>query len=148
MQGGEENGGEEESDLPESLSEDEEDEEREYSKREQEALACARKIKEYCAGLTVREAFWQIRFLFAAIFLPALHQQQFGYIINFAVLPAPYKILCGDIVILLRTMSGWAEVFAKVLTEQGIPAVSDTQGGYFNVPEIKWLLNYLRILDP
>ncbi len=122
VQGGEENGGEEESDLPESLSEDEEDEEREYSKREQEALACARKIKEYCAGLTVQAK-----------------DEKDGLMLR----PCRY----GDIVILLRTMSGWAEVFAKVLTEQGIPAVSDTQGGYFNVPEIKWLLNYLRILD-
>ncbi|MDE7326222.1 MAG: helicase-exonuclease AddAB subunit AddA, partial [Lachnospiraceae bacterium] len=109
-------------DLTESLSEDGEDEEREYSKREQEALACARKIKEYCAGLTIQTK-----------------DEKNDVLLR----PCRY----GDIVVLLRTMSGWAEVFAKVLTEQGIPAVSDTQGGYFNVPEIKWLLNYLRILD-
>ncbi len=111
-----------EEDAAESLSEDEENEEREYSKREQEALACAGKIKEYLAGLTVQ----------------GKNERN-----ELCLRPCRY----GDIVILLRTMSGWAEVFAKVLTEQGIPAVSDTQSGYFNVPEIKWLLNYLRILD-
>ncbi len=106
----------------ESLSEDEENEEREYSKREKEAFACVQKIKEYRKKLMV---------------------QGKDEANNPVLRPCRY----GDIVILLRTVSGFAEVFTKVLTEQGIPAISDTQSGYFNVPEIKWLLNYLRILD-
>lgn len=113
---------EEDEDETESLSEDEENEEREYSKREKEALACVQKIKEYRAGLMVQGK-------------------------DEANTPVLRPCRYGDIVILLRTMSGFAEVFTKVLTEQGIPAISDTQSGYFNVPEIKWLLNYLRILD-
>ncbi len=108
-------------DGPESLLSGEEGEEREYSKREKEALACAAKIKEYRAGLTVQDGRGE----------------------GASLRPCRY----GDIVVLLRTMSGWAETFTKVLAEQGIPAVCDTQSGYFNVPEIKWMLNYLRILD-
>ncbi len=53
----------------------------------------------------------------------------------------------SDIVILLRTMSGWSEVYTKVLAAQGIPVIAETQSGYFDVLEIKWLLNYLRITD-
>lgn len=57
--------------------------------------------------------------------------------------PAGY----GDIVILLRTMSGWAEVFTKVLNDNGIPAIADQQSGYFDAPEVKLILDYLRIID-
>lgn len=111
----------------ESLENDEENEEREYSEREKEALLCAERIKKLCKDFAVQE---QVK---------AVDGGKPEYVLR----PCRY----GDIVILLRTMSGWAEIFAKVLSEQGIPAVSDTQSGYFNVPEIKWLLNYLRILD-
>ena len=53
----------------------------------------------------------------------------------------------GDIVILLRTMSGWSEAFLEVLTEQGIPAYADTGAGYFKTFEIGKTLDFLRILD-
>lgn len=53
----------------------------------------------------------------------------------------------GDIVILLRTMSGWSETFLEVFHEQGIPAYADTGSGYFKTFEIKKTLNFLRILD-
>ncbi len=52
-----------------------------------------------------------------------------------------------DIVILLRTMAGWSETFTEVLKQEGIPAYSDTQTGYFQTLEVKTVLNYLRILD-
>ena len=57
--------------------------------------------------------------------------------------PAEYR----DIVILLRTMSGWSEVFAETFGALGIPAYADTQTGYFQTVEIKTMLNLLRILD-
>lgn len=57
--------------------------------------------------------------------------------------PAGY----GDIVILLRTMSGWSDVFTRVLNDNGIPAVADLQSGYFDAPEVKLILDYLRIID-
>ena len=53
----------------------------------------------------------------------------------------------GDMVILLRTMSGWSEQFAEVLAEQGIPAYADTSAGYFKTFEIRKTLDFLRILD-
>lgn len=53
----------------------------------------------------------------------------------------------GDIVILLRTMSGWSEVFTETLLSQGISAYSDTQSGYFSTLEVKTMLNYLIVLD-
>ena len=53
----------------------------------------------------------------------------------------------GDIVILLRTMSGWSETFVRVLQEEGIPASAQSREGYFQTVEVETLLAYLRILD-
>ena len=53
----------------------------------------------------------------------------------------------SDCVILLRTMSGWAETFGQVLTGMGIPAYSTSKTGYFSAQEVLTLLNYLRICD-
>lgn len=53
----------------------------------------------------------------------------------------------SDIVILLRTVSGWSEDFVTILTGEGIPTVSDTQSGYFSAIEVKTVLNMLHIID-
>ena len=53
----------------------------------------------------------------------------------------------SDIVILLRTVSGWSEDFVTVLTGEGIPTVSDTQSGYFSAIEVKTVLNMLHVID-
>ncbi|WP_455714019.1 helicase-exonuclease AddAB subunit AddA [Anaerosporobacter sp.] len=53
----------------------------------------------------------------------------------------------SDIVILLRTMSGWSQTFADTLMAMGIPAFSDTQTGYFSTIEIRTILNMLRVID-
>ncbi|MDR0949809.1 MAG: helicase-exonuclease AddAB subunit AddA, partial [Lachnospiraceae bacterium] len=52
-----------------------------------------------------------------------------------------------DIVILLRTTSGWDEEFAKVLEAEGIPAYVTAKTGYFSAMEVKELLQFLRVLD-
>ncbi|MCD8023543.1 MAG: hypothetical protein LUF30_11440, partial [Lachnospiraceae bacterium] len=57
--------------------------------------------------------------------------------------PARY----GDIVILLRTVSGWAEVFGEVLADMGIPCFTGSQKGYFSAAEVRVVLSYLQILD-
>lgn len=57
------------------------------------------------------------------------------------------RATCGDVVILLRTMSGWSDVFVRVLNDNGIPAVADLQSGYFDAPEVKLMLDYLHIID-
>ena len=53
----------------------------------------------------------------------------------------------SDIVILLRTVSGWSEDFVTILTGEGIPTVSDTQSGYFSAIEVKTVLNMLHVID-
>ena len=52
-----------------------------------------------------------------------------------------------DIVILLRTVSGWDEVFKKVLEQEGIPVHVTSRTGYFAASEVQELLHFLRILD-
>ena len=56
---------------------------------------------------------------------------------------ATYK----DIVILLRTNSGWDEEFKKVFQEEGVPAYITSKTGYFQTTEIQTLLQFLRVLD-
>lgn len=52
-----------------------------------------------------------------------------------------------DIVILLRTVSGWAEPFTEVLMSEGIPAYAESQSGYFTALEVQVILNLLRLID-
>lgn len=53
----------------------------------------------------------------------------------------------GDIVILLRSMSGYADAFVQVLGEMGVPARAAAGTGYFSALEVQTALNLLRILD-
>lgn len=53
----------------------------------------------------------------------------------------------SDMVILLRTNSGWDEEFKKVLEEQGIPVYITSKTGYFAAPEVQELLQLLRVLN-
>ena len=57
--------------------------------------------------------------------------------------PVQYK----DIVILLRTVSGWADTFGSVLTEMGIPNFTGSQSGYFSAAEVRTVLSYMQVLD-
>lgn len=87
--------------------------------KEAEALAIAQKIKRLRAGYQVTEkATGELR-----------------------------DVRYGDMVILLRTNSGWDEVFKKVLEEQGIPAYITSKTGYFAATEVQELLQLLRVLD-
>ncbi len=53
----------------------------------------------------------------------------------------------SDMVILLRTNSGWDEVFKAVLEEEGIPVYITSKTGYFAASEVQELLSLLRVLD-
>lgn len=109
---------EDESDQEENLSDESITEV--YSARELEARAIAMRIKELVdpeKGLLVNDK-------------GALRRARFS-----------------DVVILLRTMAGWSEVFTDTLMLEGIPAYSDIQSGYFQTLEVKTMLNMLRILD-
>ena len=57
------------------------------------------------------------------------------------------RIQYRDIVILTRSIQGWAESFSAVLGEEGIPAYSVSREGYFETYEVSALLDCLRILD-
>jgi ATP-dependent helicase/nuclease subunit A len=95
------------------------DAEEETDAKEAEARLLAKKIKELKAGYMVT--------------------QKGGDILR----PAQYK----DMVILLRTTSGWDETFKKVLEAEGIPVYITSKTGYFAATEVQELLQFLRVLD-
>lgn len=53
----------------------------------------------------------------------------------------------SDMVILLRSTSGWADTFTEVLSKQGIPAFAESRTGYFDSPEVETMLNFLAVID-
>lgn len=52
-----------------------------------------------------------------------------------------------DIVILLRTNSGWDDIYKKALEELDIPVFVASKIGYFQAVEVQELLNVLRVLS-
>jgi ATP-dependent helicase/nuclease subunit A len=95
-------------------------EEEEYTAKEIEAKAIARRIKELTnpeTGLVIKDGN--------------------------TFRTARYR----DIVVLLRTMSNWSEVFADTLGAEDIPAHTDTGSGYFSTTEIRTILNLLKVID-
>lgn len=62
-------------------------------------------------------------------------------------LKALRPIKYSDIVILLRTQTGWAETFCKAIESKGIPIHAPSSTGYFNAPEIVNLLEFLKVID-
>ncbi len=87
--------------------------------KETEALAIARKIKELRSSYQVTDK----------------------------ATGALRSVRYSDMVILLRTNSGWDEVFKKVLEAEGIPAYVASKTGYFGATEVQELLQLLRVLD-
>ena len=59
-----------------------------------------------------------------------------------------YRKACfRDIVILLRTISGWGDSFAQILMSMGIPAYTGSRTGYFSAVEVQTVLAMLKIID-
>jgi len=52
-----------------------------------------------------------------------------------------------DIVILMRSVSNWAQIFEEVFSDEGIPFYFDGGAGYFDTIEIQVILNFLKIID-
>lgn len=103
------------------ITTDDEDAE-EYSKAELEAMAVATKIKELTSsGFCVHDRGAD----------------------GFKKRPVEYR----DIVILLRSLTGYADVFGKILKEFGIPVSVQSKTGYFESVEVNTILNLLRIID-
>lgn len=91
----------------------------ELSAKQAEALAIAHKIKALCSSFQVTDKATGV------------------------LRPARFK----DMVILLRTNSGWDEEFKKILEQEGIPVYITSKTGYFAATEVQELLQLLRVLD-
>jgi ATP-dependent helicase/nuclease subunit A len=59
----------------------------------------------------------------------------------------PEKLDYKDIVILMRSVSGWAGIFEEIFNENGIPFYYDGGTGYFETIEIQVVINLLKIID-
>lgn len=57
--------------------------------------------------------------------------------------PVSYR----DIVVLLRTTTGWVETFKEVFEQYSVPVYTDTKTGYFNTLEIRTIMNVLMVID-
>lgn len=109
--------------TPELLEvKDKKEEDIEYSARELEAFAVAKRMKE-------------------------LTDENTGLMVFDKVTRGYRRARYGDMVILLRTVSGWAEVFLETLSLEGIPAHTDTNSGYFATKEIRTILDLLKVID-
>lgn len=106
-----------------AASENKKDEEaEEYTARELEALAVAARIKEL------------------------VHPEK-GLLVQDKKTGGLRRAVYGDIAILLRSMTGWADIFSDTLSAEGIIAHTETQTGYFKTLEISTTLNLLRTID-
>jgi ATP-dependent helicase/nuclease subunit A len=56
-------------------------------------------------------------------------------------------VMNKDMVILLRSAKGYAEVYYEALMKEGIPAFVDASDGYFDTLEVEVFLNLLRVID-
>ena len=95
------------------------EEEKELSARRKEALAIAGRIREMVGSFPLKD-------------------ENTG-----GLRPASY----GDMVILLRSGTGWNEEFRDVFEKEGIPSYVDSREGYFSAKEIRTILQLLRVLD-
>ncbi len=57
------------------------------------------------------------------------------------------KAVPSDFCILLRSPSGIAKYYAEALKNRSIPVSSDVSVGFFENPEIKTVLSYMRVID-
>lgn len=57
------------------------------------------------------------------------------------------KAMPSDFCILLRSPSGIAKYYTEELKNRGIPVSSDVTQSFFETPEIKTVMSYLRVID-
>ncbi len=57
--------------------------------------------------------------------------------------PCRYK----DIVILIRSFRAWQQTFDSVFSEEGIPFYAESNSGYFDTLEIRWMMDFLKVID-
>ncbi|MBQ9887236.1 MAG: UvrD-helicase domain-containing protein [Lachnospiraceae bacterium] len=98
------------------------DDENDYQSKELEAFAIAKRIKE-------------------------LTDKDNGFMVYDKDTDSMRMAQYSDIVILLRSFTGWAEVFVNTLAENGIPAFAESQTGYFDTLEVRTVLDLLNVID-
>ncbi len=98
------------------------DKDSDYQKRELEAMAVASKIKQ-------------------------LTDKENGFKVYDRSTDSMRTARYSDIVILLRSFSGWADIFVNTLTDCGIPAFAESQTGYFDTLEVGTVLDLLNVID-
>lgn len=52
-----------------------------------------------------------------------------------------------DIVVLIRSSKSWTPTFEQVFMEQGVPLYADSNAGYFDTLEIKFVVALMQIVD-
>ncbi len=53
----------------------------------------------------------------------------------------------GDVAVLMRNMSRYADIYVNELRRCGVPAYCETSTGFFTLFEIKLAVNFLRVID-
>ncbi len=104
------------------LHESQDDDEQDLTQRQLEAQAIAKRIHQLVHGAGETQVFDRKKNLYR---------------------PVEYR----DIVILLRTLSGWTDPILEALTQYHIPAFSSTTTGYFETIEIRTMMAMLKIID-
>ena len=84
---------------------------------------------------------------YAALRIRELMSEDNAYYVYDADLEDYRRIKYGDIVILTRTLTGWADVLVNELLDCGVPAMADTAQQYFKLREIKVLISLLTCID-
>ena len=57
--------------------------------------------------------------------------------------PASWRDMC----VLMRAAAGHAAGFAEVLSAEGIPVFCDVGSEYFEIPEVRWMIALLKVVD-
>lgn len=93
------------------------------------------------------EGEWSKRELEARMVAGKIHELIEHFQVTDKVTGELRPVKYSDIVILTRSIRGFADVFTEVLNREGIPAYAGTREGYFSALEIGTILDYLRALD-
>ncbi len=101
-------------------------------------MASSKKMAQTAAGKQEEEAVLVGQRILEIVGREEVWDQEHG-----VYRPAEWR----DVVILLRTVSGWAETFREVLQDMGIPCFTGSRTGYFSAAEVRVVLSYLQILD-
>lgn len=70
-----------------------------------------------------------------------------GTPIYFPKIQAVKRCRYKDITLLLRSTRSWSATIEQVFIDEGIPLYAESQTGYFDTLEIKWLMAMLKAID-